>query len=177
VALVKALLEKSATKRLGVDETKAHRFFGEIDWVKLLSLDVPPPVVPDVSNPRDISCVPDKYTKGETPMDSPVSPSSLLSPTNAADLFSGFTFDGEDSGQSALLHCELVAQVAGREAQPASVTDASGKRGKGGDSVSSHGTTSPASLSPSSSSIERTSASGRRSLVELDLDVRSKHPL
>eukprot|EP01044_Picomonas_judraskeda_P014133 COSAG03_NODE_2214_length_2999_cov_1.516897_1_plen_161_part_00 len=69
-----------------------------MNWVKLLNLEVTPPVRPEIAGPMDISNIPEKYTKDEVAVDSPVSPSSLLSPTNA-DLFSGFTFDGDEGAE------------------------------------------------------------------------------
>lgn len=100
--LVKALLEKVPAKRPDVLNIKASDFFKGIDWIKLFNLAVTPPVKPQVAGPMDISNIPDKYTKDEAPVDSPVSPSSLLSPTKA-DLFSGFTFDGDDGAAAAEL--------------------------------------------------------------------------
>ena len=100
--LVKGLLEKNPQKRLDVVKIKTSDFFNGVDWTKLYNLDVTPPVMPEVAGPMDISNIPDKYTKDEAPVDSPVSPSSLLSPTKA-ELFSGFTFDGDDGAAAAEL--------------------------------------------------------------------------
>ena len=96
--LIKALLEKVPSKRPDVSAIKSMAFFNGMHWVKLLNLEVNPPVRPEVAGPMDISNIPDKYTKDEVAIDSPVSPSSLLSPTNA-DLFSGFTFDGDEGAE------------------------------------------------------------------------------
>jgi hypothetical protein len=96
--LIKGLLEKVPAKRPDAPTIKSMGFFNGIDWVKLLSMELKPPVLPEVAGPMDISNIPDKYTKDEVPVDSPVSPSSLLSPTKA-DIFSGFTFDGDDGAE------------------------------------------------------------------------------
>lgn len=93
--LIKGLLDKVSAKRPGASTIKSMGFFNGVDWAKLFNMEVKPPVMPEVAGPMDISNIPDKYTKDEAPVDSPVSPSSLLSPTKA-DIFSGFTFDGDD---------------------------------------------------------------------------------
>lgn len=111
--LIKGLLEKVPAKRLDVLAIKSTDFFHHVDWVKLFNLDVKPPVLPKVAGPMDISNIPEKYTRDEAPVDSPVSPSSLLSPTKA-DLFSGFTFDdGEPAAE--LLQCSCLASFDGPE--------------------------------------------------------------
>eukprot|EP01043_Picozoa_sp_COSAG02_P006979 COSAG02_NODE_205_length_29157_cov_13.424771_4_plen_186_part_00 len=96
--LIKGLLEKVPAKRPDASTIKSIGFFNGIDWAKLFDMEVKPPVMPEVAGPMDISNIPDKYTKDEAPVDSPVSPSSLLSPTKA-DIFSGFTFDGDDGAE------------------------------------------------------------------------------
>ena len=145
VSLIKTTVEKDASKRPAAVDIKSHRFFAEINWRKLINLEVSPPVVPTVpGGPMDISNIAEKYTKDEPAVDSPVSPSSLLSPTKAG-LFSGFTY--EDDSSSVLLEsfaADASATVADL-AMPAS----------------------PTTLSPGSSSA---GASGRR-LTELDLDA------
>jgi serum/glucocorticoid-regulated kinase 2 len=48
--LLSKLLVRESSKRLqNVDEFKAHRFFADIDWVKLYNKQIPPPFKPDAN--------------------------------------------------------------------------------------------------------------------------------
>ncbi|CAJ0931138.1 unnamed protein product, partial [Ranitomeya imitator] len=58
--LIRELLQKDPAKRLGVHRNiRAHPFFQDIDWVSVEALQMPPPHIPGLENPREdtSSCV------------------------------------------------------------------------------------------------------------------------
>ena len=59
-SLVKHLLESDLTKRYGnlkggVKDIKGHRFFKELNWEKLINMELTPPYIPKVKSASDIS--------------------------------------------------------------------------------------------------------------------------
>lgn len=99
-SLVRALLEKDPTKRLGSgpsgnSSVKSHPFFRSINWEMLHSRKVPSPYCPQVTGETCVSNF-DKLWTDRTPVDSPCSTpvmSPLADSANAAqDEFHGFTY-------------------------------------------------------------------------------------
>ncbi|KAG2777148.1 hypothetical protein JG687_00007402 [Phytophthora cactorum] len=102
-SLIKSLLERNVSKRLGggkssmfvvkgVQALKRHPFFKSVDWEKMETLRVPPPMVPSVSDEADTSNFDKKFTD--------MSASDLLcDPVIEEDnnLFRGFSFCRRDS--------------------------------------------------------------------------------
>ncbi|KAI9015150.1 kinase-like domain-containing protein [Gaertneriomyces semiglobifer] len=89
------LLRKDPQKRLGsgptgASEIKKHNFFRKIDWNQLAALKLPPPIVPKLSRPDDISNFDDHFTT-MPPADSPCD-GLLNDPT---DHFAGFSYVAE----------------------------------------------------------------------------------
>lgn len=92
-SLIKALLNRDPTKRLGVhgtDEIKSHPFFSDIDWVKLVTKSYIPPFTPPVSDATDTSNFDAEFTN-EKPMDSVVN--DYLS-ESVQQQFGGWTYVG-----------------------------------------------------------------------------------
>ena len=70
-SLVKHLLESDLTKRYGnlkggVKDIKGHRFFKELNWEKLINMELTPPYIPKVKSASDISNFP-SYPDSDTP--------------------------------------------------------------------------------------------------------------
>lgn len=77
--LLTALLTRDPTKRMGCSgpaEIKAHPFFKDIDWKKLISKKIQPPFKPSVESAVDTSNFDSEFTS-EVPMDSVVENSHL----------------------------------------------------------------------------------------------------
>ncbi|KAJ9049278.1 Serine/threonine-protein kinase [Entomophthora muscae] len=94
-SLLRGLLNRDPSQRLGnrgAAEIKAHPFFAEIDWGKLLARRYQPPFKPKVASASDTSNFDDEFT-GEAPQDS-LAAGSQLSATLQKQ-FEGFTFDGD----------------------------------------------------------------------------------
>ncbi|KAG5456306.1 MAG: kinase-like domain-containing protein [Olpidium bornovanus] len=92
-SLLSGLLARDPNRRLGArgaEEIKAHPFFQEIDWQKLMAKKVQPSFRPSVQSAVDTSNFDDEFTS-EVPQDSVV-PDSHLSET-AQNQFAGFTYD------------------------------------------------------------------------------------
>lgn len=69
--LVKRLLTTDLTKRFGnlkngVEDIKKHKWFSSIDWVKLVSLQITPPYIPQIKGDGDTSQF-DKYEEDFEP--------------------------------------------------------------------------------------------------------------
>ncbi|KAF8773950.1 Ribosomal protein S6 kinase 2 alpha like protein [Argiope bruennichi] len=91
-SLLRALFKRNPANRLasgpnGIEEMKAHPFFGTIDWVKLYNREIKPPFIPAVSR-SDHTAHFDKEFTTRTPEDSPGCPPSAT----AHELFRGFSF-------------------------------------------------------------------------------------
>ena len=70
-SLVKHLLESDLTKRYGnlkggVKDIKGHRFFKELNWEKLINMELTPPYIPKVKSASDISNF-SSYPDSDTP--------------------------------------------------------------------------------------------------------------
>lgn len=91
--LLARLLDRNCETRLGsrqgAAEIKAHPYFKDIDFGKLLSLDIEPPFKPDVKSETDVSMCDEEFTMAPV-QDTPVV-SSGMSVTNEVN-FDGFTF-------------------------------------------------------------------------------------
>ncbi|XP_072319173.1 ribosomal protein S6 kinase beta-2-like [Eucyclogobius newberryi] len=91
--LIKKLLKKSATQRLGASkedcaDIQKHPFFKHINWDDLLNKRVEPPYKPQLHSEEDVSLFDTRFTR-QTPVDSP--DDSRLS--HSAELaFAGFTY-------------------------------------------------------------------------------------
>lgn len=114
-ALLKGLLERNVTKRLGATRStmfkiggvaaiKQHPFFvghplyTDVDWEALLRLEIPPPIVPQLSGACDTSLFDEEFTTMK-PIDSPVN-SPKMAPEDDAkckDVFSDFSWSAPDS--------------------------------------------------------------------------------
>ncbi len=75
-SLLKGLLERDPTKRLGsseedANELKVHPWFVNINWDKLLKKEITPPFKPFVVGPEDTRNI-DKMFLNETAKDTPV---------------------------------------------------------------------------------------------------------
>lgn len=115
-SLLRGLLNRDPTQRLGhrgAAEIKAHPFFAEIDWGKLLSRRYQPPFKPRVASATDTSNFDDEFTT-EVPQDS-LSAGSQLSATLQKQ-FEGFTFDGDGGVMS------LAGSMATPSSQPSITT-------------------------------------------------------
>lgn len=94
--ILSELLDRSPKTRLGstndADDIKAHTFFADIDWDKLLAKEIKPPFKPQVTEGKmDVGNVDDEF-KQETPKDTPVMASTLKKVN-----FPGFTYKGPES--------------------------------------------------------------------------------
>ena len=67
-----------------------HPFFRPIKWPALLAKQLPPPFVPHVAGPLDVSHIDKRYTDDEAAVDSPTL-GPVLSPTKS-ELFGSFTW-------------------------------------------------------------------------------------
>ena len=70
MSLINQLLSPKATRRLGVvkggvGKIKQHAFFKGLDWGKLESRDVPPPIVPVLAHGTDLSAFADMADEEE----------------------------------------------------------------------------------------------------------------
>lgn len=104
--LINRLLRKDPKKRLGsnmpkdLEIIKGHRFFRNIDWVKLAAREVPPPIVPMITDPALAENFSDEFT--EMRLDTtytvakpkPMSPPNMFSEPNP---FSGFSYSASSS--------------------------------------------------------------------------------
>eukprot|EP00123_Amoebidium_parasiticum_P018404 comp24192_c0_seq1/m.44371 comp24192_c0_seq1/g.44371 ORF comp24192_c0_seq1/g.44371 comp24192_c0_seq1/m.44371 type:complete len:891 (-) comp24192_c0_seq1:514-3186(-) len=96
-SIVKQLLVRDPTKRLGYSERdakeiKEHVFFASVNWDDMLNKRVPPPFVPVLSDPRDVSNFDREFT-AEAPTVTPTEGPSLL-PEEQAE-FSGFSYTAD----------------------------------------------------------------------------------
>ncbi|KAI9294040.1 Pkinase-domain-containing protein [Neoconidiobolus thromboides FSU 785] len=94
-SLLRGLLNRDPNQRLGnrgAQEIKAHPFFAEIDWGKLLAKRYQPPFKPSVASSSDTSNFDDEFTS-EPALDSVVEDSALSATLQKQ--FEGFTFDGD----------------------------------------------------------------------------------
>ncbi|KAH6564395.1 hypothetical protein BASA62_007960 [Batrachochytrium salamandrivorans] len=92
VNLLQKLLTKDPARRLGSGKNdavdiKQHPFFAGVDWDSLRRLDIPPPFLPNVKSPTDISNFDEEFTR-EMPILTPCT--SVLSIANQEE-FRGFT--------------------------------------------------------------------------------------
>jgi len=91
-SLLEGLLTREPEKRLGFNggaEVRAHPWFADIDWIKLLKKEVDMPFKPKVKSIEDTSQIDPQFTR-ERPEDSLPDP-SLLSESVQGN-FDGFTY-------------------------------------------------------------------------------------
>lgn len=91
--ILRRLLRRTPSARLGsgpgdAEEIKRHLFFAPIPWEGLLALNVPPPIIPHIADPEDVSNFDSRFTT-LPPIDSPVE--SRLS-ESANRIFAGFSY-------------------------------------------------------------------------------------
>jgi len=94
-SLLEGLLTRDPALRLGSkggDDVKAHPWFADIQWDKLLRKEIEAPFRPKVKSPDDISQIDTQFTR-ERPMDSVVEP-TLLS-ESVQNGFEGFSYVSE----------------------------------------------------------------------------------
>jgi len=93
-SLCKGLLERDPTKRLGykgdVEEIKAHKWFADIDWVKMLAKELDPPFKPAVSSGADVSQIDPVFLNEHAALPPTAEGASVISKS----MFEGFTFNG-----------------------------------------------------------------------------------
>jgi serine/threonine protein kinase len=92
-SLLEGLLTREPEKRLGSNggqEVKAHPWFSDIDWEKLVRKEIEPPFKPKVKNPEDISQIDPTFTR-EKPVDNSLPDQSVLSESVQGN-FEGFTY-------------------------------------------------------------------------------------
>lgn len=91
--LLKRLLNRDRTKRLGakrdLTELQSHSFFSSIQWDELLAKKIPPPFIPSLSGPGDLSNIDPRFT--EIPV-----PQSLGACEEYGATFPGFTYIKEN---------------------------------------------------------------------------------
>ncbi|GMF53920.1 unnamed protein product [[Candida] boidinii] len=97
VDILQRLLTRDPTQRLGSSKRDAldimeHPYFANINFDDILACKVAPPYVPDVRDPRDISCFDEEFTS-QAPKLTPVN--SMLSPS-MQEMFRGFTYVSDD---------------------------------------------------------------------------------
>ncbi|XP_062841311.1 serine/threonine-protein kinase Sgk2b [Trichomycterus rosablanca] len=87
--LLKRLLHKDRAKRLGakrdVAELKCHSFFSSLQWDDLVAKKIPPPFIPSLSGPDDMTNIDPAFTKLPVPDSSDVC-------EEAGVTFSGFSY-------------------------------------------------------------------------------------
>jgi serine/threonine protein kinase len=96
VSICQRLLIKDPNSRLGssphdAEEVKRHPFFREVDWRALLEKSVPPPFIPSLQNPKDVSNFDEEFTR-EKPGLTPIN--TLLDEAEQAE-FKGFSYVAE----------------------------------------------------------------------------------
>lgn len=90
----RALMVKNPSKRLGSglreeSEIKGHPFFRRIDWVKIEKLEIQPPFIPNVRNPRSAENFDPAFTNAKINL----TPSDVTIINNLrGDEFQGFTY-------------------------------------------------------------------------------------
>jgi len=94
-SLLEQLLSRDPAQRLGSkggDEVKAHQWFADIQWDKLLRKEIEPPFKPKVKSMDDTSQI-DKQFTSEAPQDS-LANQSILS-ESVQQTFTGFSYVAE----------------------------------------------------------------------------------
>jgi len=94
-SLLEGLLTRDPAQRLGTrggDEVKAHAWFADVDWEKLVKKEIEPPFKPKVRSQDDTSQIDPQFTR-ERPIDS-VAETSVLS-ESIQNNFSGFSYVSE----------------------------------------------------------------------------------
>ena len=89
-------MTKEPSRRLGsgledAKEIKIQSYFDGVDWEGLLSKNVPPPFMPNISNPSDISNFDEEFTK-QLPVLTPVK--DVLDEIDQRE-FRGFSYTAE----------------------------------------------------------------------------------
>uniref|UniRef100_A0A8C1XDZ3 Uncharacterized protein n=1 Tax=Cyprinus carpio TaxID=7962 RepID=A0A8C1XDZ3_CYPCA len=91
--LLKRLLNRDRAKRLGakrdLTELQSHPFFSSIHWDELVAKQIPPPYVPLLSGPGDLTNIDPRFT--ELPV-----PQSLGACEEYGATFPGFTYSNEN---------------------------------------------------------------------------------
>ncbi|XP_053574045.1 serine/threonine-protein kinase N1 isoform X2 [Bombina bombina] len=95
IALMRRLLRRNPERRLGsgerdAEDVKKQPFFKELDFVALYSRTLPPPFIPSVKGPHDISNFDPEFTSEGPELTPPREPRPLN--PNEQDLFQGFDF-------------------------------------------------------------------------------------
>jgi len=94
-SLLEGLLTRDPAERLGTkggDEVKAHPWFSDLEWEKLIRKEIEPPFKPKVRSQDDTSQIDPQFTR-ERPIDS-VAETSVLS-ESVQNNFSGFSYVSE----------------------------------------------------------------------------------
>jgi len=101
ITLLRRLLRKDPTKRLGygeadASEIKVQRFFNHIEWDKLLKRKMKPKFVPRIADPEDVSNFDDEFTNEVDPHPSPAKDGRQISEAEQS-LFRAFDFTNIDA--------------------------------------------------------------------------------
>jgi serum/glucocorticoid-regulated kinase 2 len=92
----------------GPQEIKAHKFFTQVDWRKLIARQYAPPFRPNVANAMDTSNFDDEFTS-EKPQDSLTEGSTLSDAVQQQ--FQGFTFQQTEAIAGSLAAGSLMTQT------------------------------------------------------------------
>ncbi|KAI8827367.1 hypothetical protein BJ741DRAFT_630436 [Chytriomyces cf. hyalinus JEL632] len=94
--VIRRLLTKDPAHRLGsgpldADEIKAHPYFADVNWTSVLRKEIPPPFVPSITSPTDVSNFDQEFTK-EMPV---LTPCKTTLAAADQEEFRGFTYVSE----------------------------------------------------------------------------------
>ncbi|KAE8666540.1 Serine/threonine-protein kinase AtPK2/AtPK19 [Hibiscus syriacus] len=85
-SILKGLLQKEASKRLGSEEIKRHKWFKSINWKKLEGREIRPSFLPQVAGNHCVANFEECWTS------MPVTDSPVASPTFGENPFKGYTY-------------------------------------------------------------------------------------
>ncbi|KAL4281212.1 hypothetical protein GQ457_03G028940 [Hibiscus cannabinus] len=85
-SILKGLLQKEASKRLGSEEIKRHKWFKSINWKKLEAREIRPSFLPQVAGDQCVANFEECWTS------MPVIDSPVASPTFGENPFKGYTY-------------------------------------------------------------------------------------
>ncbi|KAE8709789.1 Serine/threonine-protein kinase AtPK2/AtPK19 [Hibiscus syriacus] len=85
-SILKGLLQKEASKRLGSEEVKRHKWFKSINWRKLEGREIRPSFLPKVAGNHCVANFEECWTS------MPVTDSPVASPTFGENPFKGYTY-------------------------------------------------------------------------------------
>eukprot|EP01128_Nolandella_sp_AFSM9_P011656 TRINITY_DN84_c0_g4_i1.p1 TRINITY_DN84_c0_g4~~TRINITY_DN84_c0_g4_i1.p1 ORF type:complete len:513 (+),score=144.10 TRINITY_DN84_c0_g4_i1:40-1539(+) len=91
--IIRQFLQRDPQARLQEEANiRAHPWFADIDWDKLLNLEMPPPFVPNVKSAEDVGNIDDEFLEEDVDQVDEDGPSAPV----GKDAFQGFTFVEDD---------------------------------------------------------------------------------